>query len=611
MVLAALAWLLLAHPYEGLCHDGILYFGQVLNWSSPAYLAVDPFFAGGSQNDYSIYAPIVALGYHWFGISATHLGLLLACWTAAITALLCWLQQLGLQRSRYQIFGLVAVAVSSPFYGGLHVFGLLEPYLTARTLAEPLVIASLVFLTRDRLASGLALQLAAAVIHPLMALPAIAATWILAAWRDRRWLWLLLSIPTTCALAAMGLAPTTVLQRFDDSWWQLVAKANMQVVLANWSGSDWLVAATDALVIGLAMRLAPSLQGRRLLSALLGSAASLLAVAAIGSDVLHFALITQIQPWRALWLIHLAAWSLAPYVAWALWQRDGLWRLSAASLVLVLASAHVRSLYAVPALTMWGVCTLAACRGWPATNGLRRLGMGACAAGVVALSLSHVNLRLEQLYWNPTDHDGLERLSILGTEPLTALLVTGLLVALASHGRPWRAAVLALSVGAFGFALLHWDRRDAFSRATESPPANHPFKQVIPSSATVFWPEHLEAVWGLLERTSHYNRQQGAGVLFNRATAQLIAPRREAYEAITEDRESCRTGAWLSGGSAKDLVACDTPSSALVHQLCTGRVHPDYLVFASALPVSALAIWDSGRYRFYLYACSQFASVPH
>lgn len=48
-VMTALAAWLLAHPYAGLRHDGVLYLGQVLHYLGVGDLQHDVFFAHGSQ----------------------------------------------------------------------------------------------------------------------------------------------------------------------------------------------------------------------------------------------------------------------------------------------------------------------------------------------------------------------------------------------------------------------------------------------------------------------------------------------------------------------------------------------------------------------------------
>lgn len=603
----ALALLLLARPYEGIDRDDVLYLGQVLQATSAPQLSADLFFAGGSQNDYSLYARLLGPLYATAGVAATHLGLLIACWLASLAGLLRWQARLGIDDPRARWLGLACLAVASPFYGGLRKFGLLEPFLTARTLAEPLLIASLALLATERLRAALALQVAAAAVHPLMALPALLLTWLLASWRDRRWWALALAAPLLLALAGLGLAPARLVERYDEAWWQLVATSNAQVLLSQWTLADWTTAATDAVVVALAALMLPAASGRRMLLALLAATGLLLAVNLIGTDGLHAVFITQLQPWRGLWLLHLASLLLTPWLLWQTARQGGLWRWSAASLALAQLSSHTGSPYGLPLLAIWALCHLGARRGATATPALARLAVTAAALGAVALCAADALARLQRLHWYPTVSVALDSFSRLATEPLITAAGTGLLLWVAHRHAAGRWAAGLLGLALLGFAASHWDRRDALARAVETPPAEHAFADAIPLGASVYWPEHLAVVWGLLQRTSHFDAQQGAGLLFNRATAERFAQRQAVYADLTEAREQCRTGVALSRGSAADLAACDTPTAARIATLCQAAQRPDFLVFAQPLGPPPLRRWAIGDDAYHLYACTQFA----
>ena len=58
LVLVAL-WVL-AHPYGGLRHDGLLYAGQAMAHLRPDVFGRDLFFAYGSQDDYTIFGQVYA-----------------------------------------------------------------------------------------------------------------------------------------------------------------------------------------------------------------------------------------------------------------------------------------------------------------------------------------------------------------------------------------------------------------------------------------------------------------------------------------------------------------------------------------------------------------------
>lgn len=607
--LAAFALFLLARGYEGPQHDGVLYFGQALVRERAPVLQQDPFFSGGSQDAFSLYSRIVAPLYDLMGIAATHQALLLLGLVGSALALILLLRRLGL--GNWSHWGLLAVAVLSPLYGGKRIFSYTEPFLTARSLAEPLLIASLVALARGGLRAAALLQVAALALHPLMALPACVVTWLLAVSRDRRWLLTLLLVPIALLLGQQGVAPLDrLLQAYDPFWWSMVSDLNLQVVLSNWDLRDWWVVITDAALLGgAAQALAPNPQGRRLVIALLTATGLLLAASFAGTVASYNVLITQLQLWRVLWLTHLLATAIAPWLLWRLWHQGGLWRVSAGFIVLLLLDGQTSAGHGGPLLLGWLLCAMLAVKRVAISEAVQRLLLGLCLLSALWYCGAHLLLQLERLYWRyPASGIGLRVIRIL-TEPLVAAGLAGLLALWCGRGRLMaRLAVTMATLGLLG-AAVSWDRRDDLARVTEAPGAHPPLAAQIPPSATVFWPDNVAATWGMLGRVSHYSSQQRAGMLFNRATALAIAPLRNVYLRIDEARKQCEMGAAL-GGTPQTLAACATPAPALLRELCGGTVHPDFLVFATPLPVAPLSTWSTTTDRYSLYRCGQFQGTP-
>ncbi len=618
-VASASGLLLLLRPYAGLEHDARLYFGQVLRHVGSPALAQDLFFAGGSQDAFSIYSVLVAQLYALLGVAHTHQGLVLLSLFASTAAVWGLLRRLGLGQAAG--WGLVALAVLSPIYGGGRVFGILEPFLTARSFAEPLLVFGLWALLTGRLGLAAALQMLGAAFHPLMALPMLAVSWGVLVQGDRRWGWALLVLPLAGALAAAGVPPFDRLFKiYDPYWWALVTQAP-QLVLANWSLSDWLTIATDVALLATARRLLADTAARRLLRALLACTMVLLAVSALGIDLLRSQLITQLQLWRVLWLTHLFALVLSPWLIGQLWRRGGFWRVSAAAAGLAVVSSHVSGDHGLAALAAWGLSSLVAWRGWPVSRSVIGLAVGAIAVLALGLSLLDVWTELGRLRWRPLAELRAWQIALALGTPVVAGAAFGALALAERRLLPsrWQLAPLLVPVVLLAFATWHWDRRSDLARAVEAArdaPLPRLFASLIPAQATVYWYDHLEATWGLLDRASHHARAQGAGLLFNRDTALLIGPRREAYRRIASERETCEIGAVLAKRPS-DYARCDTPSVARLADLCAQTDRPDFLVFESRLPVDALAVWQPPQLahdapiapRFHLYACRQFTAA--
>lgn len=610
-LIAIAAWMLLAHPYEGLRHDGILYFGQALLNSRVPGLAQDIFFVGGSQDRYSIYSHLMVPLYERLGAMATHVGVLLAGWALMLAAMLALLRRFE-PAGPLPLWGLLAFAVMSPVYGGTWVFSYGEPFVTARSFAEPALLWSLVALLAGRWRIMAGLQVLAALFHPLMALPVMAISWCHLAETDRRWLWLLAGIPVALLAGFAGVPPWNgLLKTYDPYWWALVETGNRQVLLANWTLQDHLVVVLDLAVLLAVTRLRPADACTRLIYAVVLITLAFLGLTALCVDGLHIVLLTQLQLWRAHWVAHLLAMAVAPWLLARLWQLGRLWPASACALALALLDAHIGTGHGLATLSLWALASLVSWRTRDMSRATVWLACGCILLCTAGLSAQQLDGQLRQLGWqSPLTawEDGLFKLAAF---PAVAAAGFALLQLIARRGRAGAIVAIGLSAALMSATLLHWDQRQDLARAVESPPtAAHPFAAHMPAQATVYWPDQLLPVWGLLERSSHYAPQQGAGVLFNRHTGLIFGPRKATYRLINDDRVRCHTGALLSR-SQTNWLRCDVPSGDRLTALCTDFDAPDFLVLRGPLPGKApLATWQPPPHReppqtFHLYACTQ------
>ncbi|MCE4555522.1 hypothetical protein [Pelomonas cellulosilytica] len=604
------AWMILAHSYMGIRHDGVLYLGQALLHSQAPSLSQDTFFAGGSQDRYSIYGHLMAPLYEHVGMLPAHVAVLAASWLAMMAAVGVLLRRFE-PSSGQTLWGMLAFAVMSPFYGGSWIFSYTEAFVTARGFAEPLLLWSFVALLAGRWHSALALQSLAALFHPLMTLPVIVVSWGYLVAADRRWLWLIAVLPVTLIAALADLAPWNGLLRiYDPYWWSLIETGNRQVLLAYWTMEDKLGLLLDLTVLMAVTRLRGFDAWTRLLHAIVLATLALVGLTAVAADGLHSVLITQLQLWRVHWITHLFAMALSPWLLTRLWQCGGLWPASACALGLALLNAHIGMDHGLPALGLWAATSLAAWRLRKVSAGVVHLVCGSILLCVLALSGYQIDSLLEQQHWRDPNASWNDRFATWASFPTVAVASFALLISLARRGRAGVVAALSAGTALMGVAILSWDQRPDLERAVESqPPHTHPFIAHLPAKATVYWPTQLLTVWGLLERPSHYAAQQGAGVLFNRDTGLIFGPRKEGYRRINEDRERCLTGASL----AKDLaarLACEMPARERLESLCRQNDAPDYLVLRGRLPLEPLATWQPPVHRdppqnYALYACSQ------
>jgi hypothetical protein len=616
-LLAIAAWMLLAHPYQGLRHDGILYFGQALLNSRVPGLGEDIFFVAGSQDSYSIYSRLMVPLYEHLGLLATHVSVLLAGWLLMAGAVLALLRRFE-PAGPLALWGLLAFAVMSPIYGGTWVFGYTENFVTARNFAEPALLWSLVALLAGRWRVMVALQLLAAAFHPLMTLPVMAMSWCYLAAKDRRWLWLLAAIPAALIAALAGVAPWDgLLKTYDPYWWALVETGNRQVLLGNWTLQDKLSVVLDLAVLLAVTRLRPTDDWTRLIHAVVITTIVFVSLTAVAADGWHAVLLTQLQLWRAHWVAHLMAMTLAPWLLMRLWQLGGLWQVSACASALALLNAHIGMDHGVETLALWALASLAA---WPLRKASRvtvRLACASIVLCVLGLSAYQLDGELQRLSWQFPDTIWGDGFFEVAAFPTVAAAGFAALMFIAGKRLAGALAALGLSMLLLVTAAFHWDQRLDIVRAVESPPASaHPFAAHLPANATVYWPHHLAPVWGLLERPAHFALQQGAGVLFNRNTGLLFGPRKEMYRLITDDHVHCLTGASLARSRANRL-RCDAPAQHRLETLCSQPDAPDFVVLLGRLPPEPLATWRPPQHRdlpqtYALYACSQLkpAEVP-
>lgn len=611
--MAIIAFMWFSRPYEGLRHDGVLYLGQVLLHSRVPVLSQDTFFAGGSQDSYSIYSDLMVPLYRQWGLLATHVGVICIAWLATLTAVLTLLRRFE-PRGTLPLWGAVAFATLSPMYGGANVIGYTEPFVTARTFAEPLLLWSVVALLNGRKALTAVLLAGGALLHPLLTLPLMAVAWGYLVQSDRRWAWLLVAVPPAFAAAAAGVAPLDgLLKAYDAYWWSMVETYNHMVLVSDWTASEQLRIAVDVAILLACRRLHTSLAWQRLLLAIAVTVVASVILTGIGTDLLHNVLITQLQLWRAHWIGHLLAMGLAPWLFAQLWRRGGLWQTSAMAMALALLNGHTNQGHGVATAALWALVSLAAWRAPNVSKAAVRLSVGSIFALVLGLSFVHIFTYVQQWSWiypQTAWPDGTARIA---GSPLVALAVFALLAAAGKRGPLGQTAALGLGTLLLATAAFTWDQRPDLSRAVETDTAtSHPFKAYIPANAQVYWPNELIPVWSLLERTSHFATQQGAGLLFNRGTALMFGPRRAMYQRIKSEHEMCRTGSVLMHSST-NWFACEMPDASRLIDVCKASDAPDFLVLPGSLPVAPLARWQPPAYRnapqtYHLYACSQLKS---
>ncbi len=573
----------------------------------PSALTEDIFFRYGSQDQFSIFARIMAWMYDRLGRAATQQISLATCHVALliVAARLVW----SVPSQGLRWLGLVALATMSHYYGGRTVFSFAETFLTARTAAEPLALAALLAWLSGWRWSAAGLWLSAAAMHPLMALPVAMVCWVDSVLADGRWWWLMPPVALLLAfLAFAGVGPfATALHVFDADWLRVLHSSTPHLFLFDWGPAAWSSTALDLGILWLARPLLPVALRRVTTAVLLVCLGTLLATA-IGSDLLHNVLLTQLQVWRSLWLARLFALLLLPLVLLRTWQRSDVGR--CAALALALATLAINREWGLG----WAFLGWAVLMQWTASAAAPRISpalLKACfwasAVPLGVLSLLIIARYLREVHeLTGTIAAGDVLWALVSTPTLSLPLGWVLLHA----GRGPARLQLLVAVGAV-FALTvgigSWDRRDAWRRyAEDAQPGQHKFAARMAWNAQVYWHGQLLPTWSLLGRPSFFSSEQGAGLVFNRATAVEFARRSAPFAALNFQQEICSVIAAVTEGSAK--IGDCKPDLGVAEEICRLPRGPDFLVFPYAFSRGEVDRWtfaasERETVTFHLHDC--------
>ncbi|MGC9370876.1 MAG: hypothetical protein ACP5DX_15160 [Paracoccaceae bacterium] len=617
-LLAAL-WLTV-RPYYGIVHDARLYTAQALHRLGTAGLEGDLFFKYGSQDSFSafslLFAPAVA---HW-GPGTANLVFAMAgqaFWLAALGALALslfgrgwlWLASMG-----------AAIAMTR-FYGwGVMSYG--EPFVTPRLFAEAMTLLALAATLRGRKVMGVALVCAAALLHPLMALPGLLVILALCLPVNR---WTVLgaaaALCTAAALALAGVEPFgRALQVYDDAWLAIVKDRTPHAFVADWSLRGLLLNGIPLLVLSLTSVSGPPLY-RRLARVVVLVAGGFVFVSWLGGDILWNVLVLNLQLWRALWIFAVLGNLLAVQAVLRLPQD----RRARAYLVLALAVNLVESWIGY-------LPVFSACLGMVALVALafealtvRRLGLGPRLALDLAAALLLVGLVL----WLWVSRQGwLEEgeTLLLGLRLVLAMGALGLLLGWerARAKRPVLAALapLVLLAGALGIA----DQRSDWAKYVENGAAPDPALSALVGDRATYWEQGAELLWFKLKRPSFYSCLQGAGIMFYRSTALEYARRREIVSQLNTDDfdpygdRLCRPDA--------EPEAREAPTAERLAAVCRALHELDLIVLRRPVDGVAGTPWrapapmpvetggrrrqvpDDDPYRFHFYSCGELRQLP-
>lgn len=596
------AWMLL-HGYRGLWHDARLYTLQALALLKPELLGNDVFLRFGSQDNYTIFSPLYAAAIGAFGVEPAA-ALLTFLFQAAFVAA-AWLLAHRLLPPRLVLLG-VALTIATPGdYGGYATFRYLEDFLTPRLLAEACVLAGLAAMTARRHGLSWGCLLAASVLHPLMAAAGVALVFCVqvAFVRPR-------IVIAACALSVAGMAiifgltPLGTHLRFDDHWLKLVQQTNYLFV-TRWPRDDWAGAIVPVITLTVGAITLESSQARTLCSATLLVCLAGIAMTWLGADVLHIVLVTQVQPWRWLWIGGVLAPLLLPLIVGRCWTTGQLGQVAALLLIVVWVLRGEIYAFAIAPMALVAAAVTVRRHGLAQQNQRLVLG-GAWILLALALLWALANIRLFAGGHMDDSHapmlvrqartwgrEGtLPGFFFLGLWWLCQrkLSVGGLRAALF--------AVLAMLCALLPVAIAEW------TRGAYTPQIYRAFakwRELIPPGNEVFWTDGATPAWLLLERPSYLSIEQAATTLFSRQAGMEIERRSRQLARIP--------GADFYAGEQAGAASAARPLPTLASMCANSDVR--YIVTSLDLAAPALAAAPPGVPAYYraqkLYGCARTA----
>ncbi|MGA3158495.1 MAG: hypothetical protein ABSE43_13080 [Steroidobacteraceae bacterium] len=536
-----LAWLLfivaswmLLHLYEGIRHDAIMYSMQGLAHVHPKYWANDVFLRFGSQDQFSLFAPLYARFIGWFGLEPAA-ELLTAIAEVAFFVAAWRLARLLLPERQALISVFLLVALPGT-YGSVEIFHVVEDFITPRLLSEALLLVAILGWLTQRRVLAMLFMTGALLVHPLMAASGVALCLWLSVVHPKPRLALLLALIALGGLALIGLTPRAPPLRFDDYWFQISPTALSYLLIHLWDAYVWGLTLPPLILLAAGSALLEAQPARRVAQAALGIGVAGIALTAYGADLLHITLIVQAQPWRSMWLSVAIAIMLMPLIVPQLWRHNNYGRATVMVLLsqCLLVGEHYAAPLALLSLLLLWLALRAGSRHGERQQRLALYGAALVLALALTVLVSEQLMALRVSYF-PHAHYAApvwaKRLRELTHSGLAAFLALGaFLWATWPRRKPWNARLVLALCAASCCAMVPMTY-EAWTQITYDSADKQLFaswREKIPPNAEVLFPENPLFTWILLERPSYMSGPQATSGLFSRPAAMFMFGRAEA-----------------------------------------------------------------------------------
>ncbi|MGH6819934.1 MAG: hypothetical protein ACREDU_03615, partial [Methylocella sp.] len=310
-----------------------LYIGRAVADLDPSGVGRDLMFVHDGQFGFSLFRFVARAMVALWGPAMT--GEVLA-----VVAALAWFFAVRALARQFvgggAVWVVVIFAVLLPnAYGAPYPFGFAELKAVPRPFAEALVLAGLAALAARRDVVCLCCLVAAALLHPIMALAGFGVFVAVRGLEDKRWFWF-------CACAGAlsilgGVLGLPLLDRLftaiDPSLQSLHQLRNAFLFPSLWPIESFPPLIVQTVTIAIAAHLQQG-RARRILAAIIVVGLGGIAISAIFGDWLSSLLVVQVQPWRTAWLMAVAGAMALSLCSFELWRRGPSGRMVLALLVL-------------------------------------------------------------------------------------------------------------------------------------------------------------------------------------------------------------------------------------------------------------------------------------
>ncbi len=591
-----------ARGYFGFVHDNILYLAQALARLEPEIFLGDIYLAWGSQDRYTLFSPVYAWLIGNYGLETANLLLVGTALSLFLLASFLFVRAwvpVGLRG-----YAMLFIAASNGLYGASFIFKMGEQFATPRPFVEAIVLFGAALLVSGHRTAAFGLVLLGGLLHPLVALSGLLFCWLYLVVADRRWLWMLLLGLVPLAAGIAGIAPFgQLLQRFDPEWLGSILNGNQHVFVLKWKVYDWALIAWDLSLLVMAQALA---QGgmRRIARAGLALAAVSLGVTLVGADLLGNVLITNLQVWRGMWIVHWLALAFLPWVIHRVWAGPQAGRLVVAA---VLFGFFLRGLPAGMYAALFSVLVFFARDKLDLDRRIAGLALWAFAVGAFVHWFGNADRahgRAVDVSITPALYFVQEAMS----KPF-ALVVLAVAVAWLGLRRRHLMSAMVFALALLVTAVVTWDRRPPIKKYAETTPlGSNPFTHHVRADQEVYWYEEPSAPWVLMQRRSYLSGAQAAGQMFNRGTAMQLRERREVMNGLEFQEQFCQ---FMNKGNNRDDACVEDVQP--VREACRDARDLDFIVLESRRGNVSVATWtppvEYPAYRptYYLYDCKQLA----